>query len=88
MKLWILKVLDQKSADWEASTHKGEVIVRAVSENSARNEASKEFFIATKHVKGETVKANPWSQSELVSCNEYSGCEYQVEGQSGVLIPS
>ena len=85
MKLWILQVIDNKSLDWEASTYRGEVIVRAVSESSARDEATQRFVIATRRVIGAPVKTTPWSQRELVSCNEYTGHEYQVDGPSGVL---
>ncbi|WP_133406535.1 hypothetical protein [Parashewanella tropica] len=85
MKLWTLEVLNPNSADWEASTHKGAIIVRAETEKAARYQASLKYFIATERVTGEQVKANPWNQSNLVSCNEYSGNRYEIEGSAGVL---
>lgn len=88
MNLWILKVLDSASANWEASTYKGEVIVRASDEISARREASNCFAIATDRNLGEIVKASPWPQAQLVSCEQYSGNEYPIQGEVGVLYPS
>lgn len=89
MKLWVLNVIDPNAPDWAASTYKGEVIVRAFDEKAARREATNRFFKATsKQSVGEEIKANPWSQQHLVSCEQYSGNEYLTEGENGVLSPS
>ena len=88
MNLWILKVLDPTAPDWEASTYQGDVVVRASDERTARREASNRFAIATNRNLGEPVKASPWPQAQLVSCEEYSGNECPVQGETGVLYPS
>ena len=47
MPIWTLEPLDLGNPNWEASTHKGRVIIRAENEKKARFLAAKAFGIAT-----------------------------------------
>ncbi len=87
MKIWKLSVLNEESQDWNASTYKGEVFVRAESEQDARMQATLVFAIATKRKLFETTAVNPWSQGSLVSCGPVEDERYEVKGNAGVLSP-
>ncbi len=87
MKIWKLSVLNEESNDWNASTYKGEVFVRAESEHDARMQATLAFAIATERKLGETTAVNPWSQGSLVSCEHVEDERYEVKGNAGVLSP-
>ena len=56
MHIWKLSVIDPISSNWEASPHKGDVIVRAESADAARNQAAITFSIATQRKLGEDIK--------------------------------
>lgn len=85
MSIWLLKVKDSAHGDWAASTHKGDVVVRADGEAMARKQAAFEFTIATEVKPGESVKFNPWEQPEIVSCEPLEGTDYEPEGDPQVL---
>lgn len=85
MQIWKLTVLDNDNSDWELSTYKGDLIVRAEDDHKARMQATHEFAIAAKAKPGQPTKINPWSQKSLVACEPYSGSEFPVEGRPSVL---
>lgn len=88
MTVWKLTPIDLNHRDWEASTHRKEVIVRAESEKNARQLATHAFFIATKKVTpGEKVRTNPWSQPTLVSATEVDDSNYPKTEQEEILDP-
>ena len=55
MPLWHLFPIDSASDHWRASTYKGEVIVRALSEAKARSTAMATFFRAYERVPGGAI---------------------------------
>mgnify|MGYP006304204633 CR=1 FL=1 len=85
MSIWLLQVVNPEHRDWGASTHKGDVVVRAPSEATARKEASFEFGIASEVRLGESVKFSPWEQAEIVSCEPLEGTNYEPDGEPEVL---
>lgn len=87
MNIWKLSILNDESRDWNASTYKGEVFVRAESEHDARKQATLAFTIATERKLGKTTAVNPWSQGSLVSCESVEDERYEIEGNTRVLSP-
>ncbi len=88
MPLWKLEPLDLGDRNWEASTYKGEVIVRADDLRRAQRLAARAFGIATQHRPGETVKIIPWDYSGLVAASQVQATdEYAEDGDQGIVYP-
>lgn len=85
METWKLTVLDNDSHDWDLSTYKGDLIVRAETEHQARMQATNELGIAAQAKPGKPTRINPWSQKDVVGCDRYSGSEFSKEGAPSVL---
>ncbi len=86
MKIWKLGVLNENSSNWAASQFKGDVIVRAVSENEARQTAHNKFACAiTKRNPGDEISSSPWNSGDDVFCELYAGNEYDLTGSPAVL---
>jgi hypothetical protein len=88
MPLWRLQPLDLTDPSWEASSHRGPVIVRATDERAAREEAQRAFGVKTRFAPGEGVKAPPWKRASLVSAERVKDERYEEEGPTEVLEPS
>lgn len=88
MAIWKLSPLNTGAPDWKASTYRGDVIVRAKNEKEARLCAMQRFTIATKKNLAEKTPTCPWTQSELVSCEELMESKYPAIGESTVLEPT
>jgi hypothetical protein len=87
LPVWELIPLDLTDANWEASSHRGRVIVRAPDEDAARNEAEKAFGVKTRFRPGTGVKAPPWKRSGLVKASMIEDTRYEDEGPTEVLFP-
>ena len=88
MQLWKLTPLDLSAPNWEASTHKGPVIVRAPNEVAARKEANNKFgHAASKQPIGDPVRHPPWDHDSLVSAETINDERFEVEGPTEVLDP-
>ena len=87
MTIWKLNPIDLNHRDWEASTYRREVIVRAESEERARQIATNAFRIATTVIPGEKIINNPWSQAALVSAIEVKDESYPETGKEEILGP-
>ncbi|MCH8079618.1 MAG: hypothetical protein IIA06_07560 [Proteobacteria bacterium] len=87
MNIWKLSVTNPDSQNWEASTHKGDVIVRAKDERQARMAANQAFIIATKKILGRSIKLSPWEDSEDTKCELIENGKYSTEGEPCVLEP-
>lgn len=88
MPIWKLSPTDKKSDHWRASTYKGDVIVRGVSEGEARAKVTSEFRIATKKVHGGNTLFSPWDQPDLVSCKCLENSNYEEKGPVAILYSS
>jgi len=84
MHIWRLKALRLSSPHWEASTHQGDVIVRAETEANARRLATEAFWIATDKPSLE-VPVNPWSHSWLVAAEVLEGSQFDPDGEEEIL---
>ncbi len=88
MQLWKLTPLDLSAPNWEASTHKGPVIVRAPNEVAARKEANNKFSCAAnKQPIGDPVRHPPWDHVSLVSAETIDDERFEAEGPTKVLDP-
>ncbi len=89
MQLWKLTPLDLSAPNWEASTHKGPVIVRAPDEVAARQAAKDKFFRAANKQKiGDPVRHPPWAHASLVNAVTIDDERFEVEGPTEVLEPA
>ena len=88
MAIWKLSPLNVSAPDWEASTYRGDVVLRAKNEEEARLCAMQRFAIATKVNLGEKTRTCPWTQHELVSCEEIVDSKYSAIGEATVLEPT
>ena len=87
MRIWQLKALSLSSRHWEASTYRGDLIVRAESEANARRLATQSFWIATDKITLQQAPANPWSHSWLVAAEVLKGSQYDPDGEEEILYP-
>ncbi len=87
MPLWKLTPIDVADPNWEASTHKGEVIARAGTEERARDITYAAFTIAAPARYEEPVKITPWRYLHLVMCEPFESDDYDAEGPERILLP-
>ncbi len=89
MPIWTLEPLDLEDPNWEASTYKGQVTVRAKNERKARFLAAKAFRIAIQATHDQPLQITPWHYTGSVSCCQLlPSSEYSEEGEEGVLGPT
>jgi hypothetical protein len=87
MPLWKLQPLDLSDPNWEASSHRAVVIVRAPDEETARAEAQRTFGVKTGFRPGKGGKAPPWTRPSLVAAERVRDERYEEEGPTEVLEP-
>jgi hypothetical protein len=88
MPIWRLTPIDLEDPNWEASSHRGLVVVRAPSEASAREAAEGAFGVPTRFPPGKGMRIPPWMRSELVHAEIIDSPIYSAEGTTEVLEPS
>jgi hypothetical protein len=88
MPLWKLTPVDLSDCHWEASTYKGEVIVREADERAARRRAHRAYLLRAVRVRAGVPKFSPWPDSSLVICTRVDATETLPEtGERGVIYP-
>ena len=87
MEIWKLEPTDVHSRDWEASTYRGEVVVRAESEMKARQIAAGAFVIASKATLAEKLTDIPWHQPSLVSAVTIQDSNYKDGEKEEIVGP-
>lgn len=87
MPIWELTPVDPLDPNWEASSHQGRVVVRALSEQAARDAAEKAFGVKTRFPPGAGVKAPPWRRPALVRAEIIRDQRYDEAGPAEVLFP-
>jgi hypothetical protein len=87
MPIWKLTPIDLDDPNWEASSHRGLIIVRAPNEASAREAAEKAFGVPTRFPPGKGMRVPPWMRSELVRAEIIDSPIYPAEGPTEVLEP-
>jgi hypothetical protein len=87
MPIWKLIPIDLDDPNWEASSHRELVIVRAPSEASARKAAEEDFGVPTRFPPGKGMRVPPWMRAELVRAEIIDSTTYPAEGPTEVLDP-
>jgi hypothetical protein len=88
MAIWRLCPIDLSDPNWEASSHRAAVIVRAPDENTAREVAEAAFGVKTRFRPGTAIVAPPWKRAELVAVERITDERFEADGPSMVLSPS
>ena len=65
MPIWSLIPVDLDDPDWEASSHRGQVIVRAANERQARTVAAEAFDVKTGFRPGQGMRFPPWTRAAV-----------------------
>jgi hypothetical protein len=87
MPVWKLMPIDLLDPNWEASSHRGAVIVRAPDEAAARSAAGRAFDVATRFPPRGGAKFPPWHSSALVSAEPIDDARYDAKGPTAILDP-
>ena len=87
MEIWKLTPVDLLDANWEASSHRGIVIVRAPDEAAARTTAAKAFDVATRFPPGAGMRVPPWTRTTLVKAERITDRRYDPHGAVQILDP-
>ena len=88
MPVWRLIPIDLDGPNWEASSHRGLVVVRAPNEASARETAEAAFGVQTRFRPAKGLRVPPWMRSELVRAEIIDNPVYPADGPTEVLEPS
>ena len=84
MPIWKLTPIDLDDPNWEASSHRGLIIVRA----PKRKAAEEAFGVQTRFPAGKGMRVPPWTRSELVRAEIIDSPIFSAEGPTEVLQPS
>ena len=86
MTVWILRPVDLADPNWEASSHRGPVMVRAPNARKAQAIAARAFDIKT-GFRSKGMRFPPWQRSALVSIARVHDPRFDEEGATEVLEP-
>jgi hypothetical protein len=87
MPVWKLTPIDLLDPNWEASSHRGAVVVRAPDEAAARTAAGRAFDVATRFPPRGGAKFPPWHSPALVSAELIDDARYEATGPTEILDP-
>ncbi len=86
--IWRLAPINHESPNWKASVYKEDVIIRAATEDRARQIASRAFWIGVNRVSGALI-ANPWGRPiNETTCERATDTNYSEEGPDEILSPA
>lgn len=88
MHIWKLTPRTPDDPAWQASAHRGYVIVRAPDEQSAREEAQNAFGIQARFSPGTAFVVAPWKRPALTRAEIIEHSLYDTHGPRAVLDPS
>jgi hypothetical protein len=86
--IWKLTPVSTDDPMWQASSHRGPVIVRAPDEESARAAAQKRFGVPTRFPPGTGIVGAPWKRPNLVITEIVEQSRHDRNGPLDVLEPS
>ena len=88
MPIWQLEPYNLFAPQWEASTYHRAVIVRAPTEEEARDYAHEAFCSGRAGRPGTGTRVtSPWEYREYVHCTRLPESFYGAAGPCGVLVP-
>lgn len=86
MTIWKMVPGELNNLQWQVSVFQGEVIIRAESEERARDVLGYCFWKT-----GQSGSANmagpPWNRPNLVTASEYTDGKFPAEGEEEILAP-
>ncbi len=88
MRLWQLDPKNLAHRNWRASTYKGRVVIRAETEERARQITTLATAIAVRRIPREDTITPPWSDPEIVACRSIQFEESSERGPEVVLAPA
>ena len=88
MPIWKLDPIDLTDQNWAASRRKGPVIIRAPTEDRARQIAQGAFAIGVSPTPGTELPFSPWKYPNLVTCQPDTSTEYDEDGPDAILDPA
>jgi hypothetical protein len=88
MPLWVLTPVDLADPNWEASSYRGPVMVRAPNAQKARAVAARTFDVKTGFKPGQGLRFPPWRRAALVTVARVHDPRFEPEGATEVLEPS
>lgn len=86
MAVWSLTPVDLADPNWEASSHRGPVIVRAPNARQARATAARSFSVKT-GFRAKGMRFPPWRRAALVTVARVHDSRFDEEGATEVLEP-
>ncbi len=87
MGIWKLTPVDLSDPNWQASSHRGAVIVRATNEHIARHTAARAFDVVSRFPPRAGMHAPPWMRPALVRAERIENPLYAPDGPPEVLDP-
>ncbi len=88
MPLWKLEPIDLTDRNWDASTYRNEVIVRAEDLSKAKDLAAKAYGTVPRPQPGETTIINPWDNPGLVRTIQVQATDdYTEDGDQEIVYP-
>jgi hypothetical protein len=88
MAIWMLTPVDLTDPNWEASSHRGPVVVRAPDEQKARAAAAEAFDVKTGFRPGQGMRFPPWTRNGLVTAKRLHDERFEEKGPTAILQPT
>jgi hypothetical protein len=88
MSIWELAPIHLNDENWQRGPWKGLVIIRAATENRARDIACCVFDTATERTTGQSSLHCPWRDDNLARCRRIEGYSYPADGPEAILEPA
>ncbi len=88
MLIWRLVPTDTLDPNWQVSSHRETVIVRAARECTARDAAAAAFSVPECRSARGAVRVAPWRLPYLVRAEPIEHSSYSLDGPTEVLAPS
>lgn len=90
MPIWELTPIDSNHPNWRASMHTKPAVIRAPSEERAREIAAQAFREAAEREPGEIgpIPTPPWGDEGLVRCRRLEESVYSEDGPEAILKPA
>ena len=88
MPIWELQPIDLENHNWGASSFKGRIVIRAPSEERARQIATLSFHVSTPYLSVQDTAICPWEYPDLTNCHCAVRENYPEDGPDELLVPT
>jgi hypothetical protein len=86
--LWRLRPIDPSDPSWQASSHRGAVLVRAPSEEAARRVAAQAFGVKFRFPPNHGPIFPPWTRPQLTRAERVRDDRFEPNGPTELLEPA